>query len=163
MRWVLAMALAVGLCGCSGATAPEQPLAFNHNLHAGKEKIPCRRCHPGSTRARFAGLPPFTLCLGCHIKPLGDEPSAEEAKVRELAVMKPPPKWIQVTRNESHVYFSHRVHAGILRLRCSKCHGDVKKWKTPPRTANEKLLHMNKCMSCHREHGASNECAVCHR
>ena len=46
--------------------APKQPIAFSHELHAGKHAMDCSYCHFNAERGRHAGVPPASVCLGCH-------------------------------------------------------------------------------------------------
>jgi hypothetical protein len=156
------LAVALALACSEEVPPPTQPLAFNHALHVGKRGIPCTECHPGADRAARAGLPSLPICLQCHMKPQGDPPSAREQVVRQLAADKVALRWTQVTRNPGHVYFSHRAHVGIAKMTCNECHGEVESWARPPERPNKKLMDMDACMGCHRQHGVYNGCRVCH-
>jgi hypothetical protein len=148
--------------GCGGET-PVQPLGFNHAIHVQKHEIECTKCHVGALVAAQASLPPLSSCLDCHMKPQGDPPSEAEAEVRRIAAEGKPFRWVQVTRNDGHVYFSHRAHTSFAEMECAECHGPVEEWTEPPTAPNAALVDMEECMSCHRSRGASNECQVCHR
>lgn len=161
MRWVLVLAIAQ-YYGCGGKE-PVQPLPFSHAVHAGQEAIACTDCHTGAETAAIAGLPPFVDCLRCHMKPQGEQPNPREQKVRELAARSEPVRWVQVTRNPGHVYFSHRAHVSFADMECSDCHGAVEEWTKPPTRPRADLVSMDACMDCHRQTGASNECLTCHR
>jgi c(7)-type cytochrome triheme protein len=156
--------IAILLAACGGdPAAPEQPIAFNHAIHVGEEKIPCTDCHVGAETGTHATLPALSRCLLCHMKPQGDEPNERERVVRELASQRTPVKWIQVTRNAGHVYFSHRAHVTLAKMPCADCHGDVAAWEAPPTSPNQALRSMDACLACHRAQGASTECATCHQ
>jgi hypothetical protein len=155
---------------CAERAAPLQPIAFNHSLHLDVEidgrPLVCVDCHAGAERAEHAGLPALRDCLRCHMRPQGGEdgkPSEREGLVRAAAAQGGPFRWTQVTRNPGHVYASHRAHVGIAGLTCETCHGDVSRWTSPPTEPNLALRDMGACISCHRERGASTECATCHR
>jgi c(7)-type cytochrome triheme protein len=162
MRWARIAALAVLVAGC-GADKPKQPLPFSHAVHAGAQEIPCTDCHRGAVDGVEASLPSIGQCLRCHMRPQGEPPSDVEALVRARAAEPGPFRWIQVTRNPGHVYFSHRAHAHLAQMTCADCHGDVATWDEPPTAPTADLVDMGACMSCHRQRGASNECHVCHR
>ncbi len=158
----------LALSGCSGpASAPAQPLPFDHSIHVniqvGEEKLRCVACHTGVERGSHAGLPPLTTCLRCHMRPQGDPPSDKERRVRLEVAEGGPFRWIQVTRNAGHVFFSHAAHVSLAKIECAECHGDVGSWSAPPTRPEEKLKSMSKCMSCHRERGAPNSCGTCHQ
>ena len=142
----------------------EQPIDFNHQIHVRKHKTPCTDCHTGAEKAARAGLPSLQRCLLCHMKPQpeGKQPTSRERRVRELAAKGAKIRWNRVTENEGHVYFSHRVHVSLAKFSCTRCHGDVRKWKSPPTEPNPLLTSMSRCMNCHRRRGASNRCSACH-
>lgn len=164
MRWAVIIAL-IGF-GCGSGAEPEQPMEFSHAVHVGKHVIDCERCHPGAKTAAAAGLPSLSICLSCHMKAQmeeGEEPSELEQKVRDIAAKGGPFRWVQVTRNDGHVYFSHRAHTRFAQMECVDCHGKVEEWAEAPTQPTPDLVDMGACMSCHREQDASNECKVCHR
>ena len=163
MRWPLAW-IAI-IAGCASGEGPQQPLPFSHAVHAAQE-IECVDCHPGAERGVEAGLPSIGGCLRCHMRPQGNpKGGAQHADqiVRQRAAEGGAFRWVQVTRNSAHVYFSHRAHVTFAKMSCSDCHGDVASWAAPPRSPNPSLVDMGACMSCHRKRGASNECQACHR
>lgn len=147
------------LGACSSKATPEQPLPFSHAIHAGQQAIACVDCHQGVETRAEASLPAIGVCLGCHMRPLGER----DQVVRERAAEGGAFRWVQVTRNAGHVYFSHRAHVSAAQMPCTECHGEVSTWAEPPTTPNQKLISMDACMSCHRERGASNACLTCHR
>ncbi|TVR10801.1 MAG: hypothetical protein EA401_11965 [Planctomycetota bacterium] len=51
--------------------APQQPIAFSHALHAGEHAIDCSYCHFNAHRGKHAGIPPASVCLGCHSTEMG--------------------------------------------------------------------------------------------
>jgi hypothetical protein len=156
------LVLAYLVSACSG-TKPEQPMPFNHAVHAAEQGIECVACHPGATTRAQAGLPSIQYCLRCHMRPQGKEPTAAEQQVRTIAAAGGAFRWVQVTRNDGHVYFSHRAHTVFAGMPCADCHGAVEEWTEAPSAPNPELVSMDACMSCHRERGVSNECKVCHR
>lgn len=158
MRWLLAILLAA----CSGAK-PEQPLPFSHAVHVGAQQIDCVDCHAGARDGVEAGLPAIGKCLRCHVRPQGDPPSERETRVRARAAEAGAFRWVQITRNPGHVYFSHRAHIHLAHMSCADCHGEVATWDGPPTAPAPELVNMSACMRCHRERGASNECLTCHR
>ena len=161
--WLLAVALVVAASAgaCDGEPPVVQPIAFSHKIHVADEEIPCTDCHVGAETGVHATLPALSRCLLCHMKPQGDPPSEREPRVRELASAHVAIRWIQVTRNPGHVYFSHRAHVTLAEMPCSDCHGDVARWERPPTAGNPALMSMDACLRCHRERGASTDCDAC--
>ena len=46
--------------------APEQPINFSHETHAGLNKIECQYCHDGARRSKHAVIPAANTCMNCH-------------------------------------------------------------------------------------------------
>ena len=40
---------------------PDQPIDFNHKLHAGERKIDCQFCHTGARRSSSAVIPQLII------------------------------------------------------------------------------------------------------
>ncbi len=148
--------------------APEQPIPFSHQLHAGTLKVPCAYCHSGASRSRVAGVPSVETCMGCHRVTKTDSPV-----IKQLAAAFESGEaleWKRVHTMPDHVYFDHRPHvtAGIA---CQTCHGEVQNMKVLTR---EMSMRMSNCLACHRDphealpkgspikQGPEN-CAACHR
>ena len=64
-------------------TRVNQPIVFNHQIHAGELEIPCDLCHEYYATSEHSGLPLLTTCMDCHEEPLTE--SIEEQKIRDLA------------------------------------------------------------------------------
>jgi len=144
-RALTAAAIAVVAAAAWLVAAPpapmHQPIAFPHVKHQG---VACAVCHRGVTTAARAGIPSAAFCAKCH-----------SALPRDIA-------WVQVTRLPSHVNFSHRRHVTLARLDCASCHGEMRERRTPMGAAPIQLT-MTTCLSCHRQEGAAEDCAACHR
>ncbi len=46
--------------------APEQPIKFSHETHAGLHKIDCQYCHDGARRSKHSVIPATNTCMNCH-------------------------------------------------------------------------------------------------
>ena len=46
--------------------APDQPIKFSHETHAGINKIDCQYCHDGARRSKSAIIPATNTCMNCH-------------------------------------------------------------------------------------------------
>jgi Cytochrome c7 and related cytochrome c len=168
--WILALMLTVGavwfLVWFRGAFddqgyAPLQPIAFSHQLHAGDMKMDCAFCHFNAERGKHAGVPPMSVCLGCHgadkgavrnkspeiIKLLGIADKGSYADpdgtIHEGGMV----HWNRVHKLPDHVYFSHQWHvkAGVA---CQTCHGAVEEMAVVRQYSN---LSMGWCLDCHRK------------
>jgi len=49
-----------------GRASVTQPIAFNHQKHAGQLALPCTTCHQSVETQSFAGLPQTEICMTCH-------------------------------------------------------------------------------------------------
>jgi hypothetical protein len=168
--WILALLLVVGavwfLVWFRGAFddkgyAPLQPIAFSHQLHAGEMKMDCAFCHFNAERGKHAGVPPMSVCLGCHGADKGavQNKSSEIAKLLAIAdkgSYSDPDgvihdggvvHWNRVHKLPDHVYFSHQWHvkAGVA---CQTCHGAVEDMAV---IRQQNTLAMGWCLDCHRK------------
>ena len=148
--------------------APEQPIPFSHQLHAGTLKMTCTYCHSGAAKSRAAGVPSVETCMGCHKVTKTDVP-AIQALTRIYNTGEALP-WKRIHTLPDHVFFDHRPHvnAGVA---CQTCHGEVQTMKVVRR---EMGMRMSNCLACHRDPRAAlptgskitkaaEHCAACHR
>lgn len=56
---------AMGL-GRQQSYAPDQPIAYSHQLHAGTLKIDCQYCHSGANESKHSNIPSVNVCMNCH-------------------------------------------------------------------------------------------------
>jgi len=146
----------------SGTRGPVQPIAFPHDVHAGKLGINCLYCHWGAERSPIANLPAVSTCMGCHKMAVTDRPEVQKlAGYWERGETIP---WVEVYWLPDHVKFNHKRHvkAGIV---CQTCHGPVETMKVLVQVPS---LKMGWCIECHRRHlndavnPASMDCLICH-
>ncbi|MDD2941626.1 MAG: cytochrome c3 family protein [bacterium] len=137
--------------------APTQPIPYSHKVHAGDLGIECQYCHSGVHKAQYATIPSTEACMGCHNVVRTDRPNIQALKEYADAGKSVP--WEPVHNLPEHVYFTHERHvkAGVS---CQTCHGMVQDMEVVEKVASMK---MGFCVSCHRENGASIDCAVCHQ
>lgn len=167
--WFGILALAVSAGGARGAEgrAPQQPVDYNHKVHAEQLGIHCPNCHEGAEIRQRAGFPPDDFCRACHSSP--QSTSQKEAKLIELLEAGQPLGWRQVTRVADHVLFSHRRHVAIGNIECAFCHGDMRAQTVPiaePVVSFQGRAGMFRCIGCHVDSGspyASTDCVACHR
>jgi hypothetical protein len=135
----------------------EQPIAFPHNKHL-NIGMDCLDCHIGADTRAAATLPSLRKCMLCHAKLVKDRP--EVKKVIEYANKNVEIPWERVYgfSTSAHVKFQHAPHtqAGVS---CATCHGDLTKATVVQRTVRH---NMGTCLTCHRQKGASQDCAACH-
>jgi mono/diheme cytochrome c family protein len=130
--------------------APEQPIKFNHKIHAGQYKIQCQYCHTGVDRGKQANIPPLSTCMNCHnyIEEGPQYGKTEIAKLRKAYEQKTPVKWVRIHNLPDHVYFNHSQHVVAGKVQCASCHGAVQEME---RVRQVSTLEMGWCINCHRE------------
>jgi len=153
---ILTLAFIIILSSLLGGV--EQPIAFNHKIHA-ENDLECLDCHPYYEEHAASGKPSIEICSGCHEEPLGE--SKEEKKVIEHVESGKEIAWQRLYRVPEDVYFSHRRHVAIGKLECSTCHGIIGQSTKPP--SKPVKISMKKCMKCHEEKEVNNDCIACHR
>lgn len=124
--------------------APEQPVPFQHSLHAGQLGIDCRYCHSHVERSEHANIPTSQTCMACHSQILTDSPLLEP--VRESLETGEPVPWVRVHKTPDYVFFNHAVHVN-RGVSCFECHGQVNEMDV---VAVQKPLSMAWCLECHR-------------
>ena len=162
-------ALALAFAACSGGVgtqvgyAPEQPIAYSHATHAGDRQMDCLYCHFGAEQSRHAGVPPASVCMGCHAQVLKDAPEVQ--KIAAAVAQGKPIAWVKVHRLPDHAWFSHAAHSSAG-LKCQGCHGPV---ETMVRVEQVAPMTMGWCLDCHRLTGKSempvtppSDCSACH-
>ena len=173
-----------GAEGEDAAAASGQPIAFPHNQHAGSEpgqnQMNCQFCHFSAERSVDAGIPPVSMCWGCHQVVQGSTPEqqTEIAKIKEYVDHGEPIPWNRSYKTSDHAHFPHMRHVTVG-LECQTCHGEVQTYgvlneQDPAWGGN----NMGWCIDCHRNPSsyqegltatdgspieqASVDCAVCH-
>jgi hypothetical protein len=158
-----------------------QPIAFNHELHAGTRQIACVYCHRGTQNGYFAGVPSVQDCNNCHqnfpnlipykqdkdgkYDPTQQKWVDEIGKLQNYVKGKQAIPWFKNYDLPEHVKFAHKAHlnanlANGTKIDCAQCHGDV---KTMPVIQLQGKTTMGWCVTCHRENGAPTDCTTCHR
>ena len=140
---------------------PEQPIAFNHTLHAGANNlaIHCVYCHSGAEKSKHAGIPSANVCMNCH-KAVTEGKTTGTAEIKKIhdaigwdgtaySGAQKPITWIKVHNLPDHVAFSHAVHVSVGKIECQKCHGPI---DTEMTVAEQWApLTMGWCIQCHNE------------
>ncbi|MEX2580629.1 MAG: cytochrome C [Verrucomicrobiales bacterium] len=131
---------------------PQQPIPFDHQLHAGQLGMDCRYCHTFVENSPHSNVPAAQVCWNCHGpgKVMADAPSLEPLR----RAMDPdyenydgePIRWVQIHKLPDYAYFDHSVHVN-RGVSCVECHGRVDEM---PVVHHEKSLSMSFCLDCHR-------------
>jgi hypothetical protein len=135
---------------------PEQPIPFSHKLHVGLG-AKCLDCHTIKKPGFAAGYPAAAVCMACHAAVKAD--SAPIQKLAEAEKTQTPVEWVKVYKVPDYVWFSHQTHAVEAKVACETCHGPVAEREV---ILKEKPTNMVSCMDCHAQHGAPNDCDLCH-
>jgi hypothetical protein len=137
---------------------PDQPIPFDHSLHAGTNQIKCQYCHNQVERSRHANIPTSSTCMNCHIQIKTDSPWIKQ--MRDAMEKGESIEWTRVHMLPDHVQFNHSAHVqkGVS---CATCHGPVDTMKTVAQFSD---LSMGWCINCHRqpENKAPLNCTTCH-
>lgn len=147
---VLVAVLAWGGWQLLAEPAVSQPIQFPHKAHLDLKdpKFECTTCHDRAEKGTMAGRPSTKKCLSCHSG--RDAKGAEEQKIQALAADGREIAWRRVWRLPPHVFFSHRTHVALAKVRCQTCHGPMETLTRPPARAL-KTLAMNDCIGCHEQ------------
>lgn len=125
--------------------APEQPVPYSHQVHAGDLDIDCRYCHNTVERGAKALIPPAATCMNCHKTILPE--SEKLAPVRRSFETGEPVRWVRIHDLPDFAYFDHSAHlnAGVG---CVSCHGRVDRMEV---VRQDEPLNMAWCLECHRD------------
>lgn len=128
---------------------PEQPVPYNHELHAGQLGIDCRYCHNTVEYSDHASIPPTQTCMNCHTQIHKDSPRIKPLVASYQSGM--PMMWTRVHDLPDFAYFSHAAHV-TRGVSCVECHGRVDKMDV---VYQDQPLSMSWCLQCHRDPAAS--------
>ena len=140
--------------------APEQPINFSHEIHAGTHKIDCQYCHDGARRSKHAVIPAVNTCMNCHKAIQGETEDAQKeiAKIYKASGWDPqanaytgegkPVEWIRIHNLPDHAYFNHAQHVVAGGVECQTCHGPVEEMA---KVKQYSPLSMGWCVNCHRQ------------
>ena len=164
--------------GYNQGYAPEQPIPFDHKLHAGKLKMECKYCHSQAERAKHAGAPSLNVCWNCHNQVKGllvDDPKnpGEKTQTRSEHIAKLSKlmddtesdqsiEWVRIHQLPDHARFNHAPHVkrGVS---CQTCHGPIEEMT---KVYQFSTLSMGWCVNCHRENETGVQgplnCSTCH-
>ncbi len=140
--------------------APEQPIKFSHEIHAGQNQIACVYCHSGVEKSKHANIPSANVCMNCHAYIQEGAVSGKEEIKKIYAALdynpetrvygpnKKPIEWIRVHNLPDHVYFNHSQHVKVGKIECTECHGAVDSMAVVKQNSP---LTMGWCIDCHRK------------
>lgn len=137
--------------------APEQPIAFSHQWHAGSLGLDCRFCHAGRAPSVNMTFPAAKVCMSCHSTVAAGRPDIK--KLTQYAKSGQSIPWVRVYEVLPGVTWTHSAHlrAGLA---CAVCHGSVR--ELPAMAEVTAVSSMASCIACHQAKHASTECTTCH-
>ncbi len=125
---------------------PSQPIAFSHEIHAGKHEIQCSYCHTGVERGKSATIPAVNVCMNCHNQIKKESP--EIKKIADAWENNKPIEWVRIHNLQDFAYFNHYQHYKVAGIECQTCHGPIQEM---PEVYQHSNLTMGWCINCHRE------------
>ncbi len=152
-----ALAFLLVLTGALSLSAADQPIAYSHKKHIAMG-LQCIDCHSMADIGPAATIPSVAKCMLCHATFGTDKP--EVKKIAEYAAKGREIPWQRVYGFEKQalVKFNHAPHVRA-KVECATCHGDMTQADTAQKLVNH---NMGTCLTCHRQKGASQDCATCH-
>ena len=124
--------------------APEQPVPYSHQLHAGQLGLDCRYCHNNVERSAYAGVPSTQTCMNCHANVKKDSPILQP--IRDSWETGNPVPWVRIHKVADYAYFDHSAHL-TRGVGCVSCHGRVDQMIV---VRQQEPLNMEWCLNCHR-------------
>jgi hypothetical protein len=141
----------------AGAAAAEQPIAFSHKQHTAIG-LDCLDCHSSADTRAAATIPSVRKCILCHAKSASSKPEVKKLLAYSTNAREIPWERVYGFPSSALVKFQHSPHVRA-KVVCGTCHGDM----TQATTARLLVKHtMGTCLGCHRQNGASQDCATCH-
>jgi cytochrome c2 len=141
---------------------PEQPIAFNHTLHAGENQVACVYCHSSALKSKHAGIPSANICMNCHKAINQGRSEAGTADIQKIYAAvgwdpdaqaytgeEQPIKWVKVHNLPDHAYFNHAQHYVVGQIECQECHGEIQAEYTV--AGQHSPLTMGWCIDCHNK------------
>ncbi len=129
--------------------APEQPVPFSHELHAGKLGMDCAYCHQSVYESPHASVPTSQVCMNCHNPKManvkGNSPLL--APIRASYDTGQPVEWKRIHKLPEYAYFNHAVHVN-KGVSCIACHGPINEMKV---VYHHQPLTMGWCLKCHTD------------
>lgn len=146
---------AAAVCRGQELKGPEQPIPYSHKTHLALG-VKCSDCHSNPDPGDAMTYPPTSKCMSCHQSIKKDSPAIQKLAAFDRDKKDVP--WVRVYKLPDFVYFSHKSHLDA-NAKCEDCHGQVAQ---RDRLFREGDLSMAGCVSCHRDHNASQDCNYCH-
>jgi Cytochrome c3 len=135
----------------------DQPIAYSHKQHIAAG-LYCLDCHSSADTSAAAALPSVRKCMLCHAKLATTKPEIQKLAAYAARGREVPWQRVYGFDRKALVKFQHAPHFRA-KIDCARCHGDM----TQATVAEPLVKHtMGTCLSCHRQNGASEDCAACH-
>jgi Cytochrome c7 and related cytochrome c len=139
-------------------SAPEQPIAFSHELHISEAGLACDFCHDSASVGPIARIPSIDLCMSCHLEVATDRSEIQLLTSYYDRSEEPPWQRVYGWPSEAHVRFNHAPHIRA-EVGCTTCHGNLAAMATAERAVDHT---MGFCVACHNDRQAPTDCLTCH-
>ncbi len=119
-------------------------IKFSHTKHINDVGAACADCHTAVTTSTDVTeylIPTMQTCYTCH-----DQSST---KCEFCHTSADSTTYQKLTQIPGPVYFSHKQHAGTLKLKCETCHQGIDKVAYAEDAPNNGLPKMEQCVVCH--------------
>lgn len=134
---------------------PDQPIPFDHNLHAGQLGMDCRYCHSHVERSLHSNIPSAQTCWNCHQFVKRDSEQLELLRQamdpNDKNYTGKPIQWVRLHKVGDYAHFPHEAHVN-RGISCVSCHGKVNEMRV---MWHDQRLSMGWCLDCHREPSAN--------
>lgn len=124
--------------------APDQPVPFDHSLHAGQLGMDCRYCHTYVEQSSHSNIPTTETCMNCHNQI--QTTSELLTPVRDSLASGEGIPWVRIHKAPDYVYFDHSVHVN-RGVSCFSCHGQINEMEV---VKHAEPQSMGWCLDCHR-------------
>ena len=145
-----------GLSVCALAAFADQPVQFPHNRHMALG-LACLDCHSTADQRADAGIPSVRKCMLCHEKLVTGKPEVQKVRAYATRGVEIPWERVYAFSPSALVRFRHAPHYRA-KIDCATCHGDVGRGTVAVLAVRHT---MGTCLACHRQHGATEDCAAC--
>ncbi|MEM7014083.1 MAG: cytochrome c3 family protein, partial [Verrucomicrobiota bacterium] len=129
---------------------PEQPIPFDHALHAGQLGMDCRYCHSYVENSPHSNVPSAQTCWNCHQVVARESekliPLREAMDESYEGYTGAPIKWVEIHHVPDYAYFNHQVHVN-RGISCKDCHGKINEMEV---VWHHESQSMGWCLDCHR-------------
>jgi hypothetical protein len=148
----------------------QQPVAFNHVMHADLVDEGCESCHFFREDGSYSGVPQLAQCIDCHEEVQGDS-EEEQHFVTEYVLKEREVPWLIYSKQPPCVFFSHAAHVKKGGMDCVYCHGPIGESENLPVYEQNRISRYSRNIWCRNIAGFKRnswdrmkmaDCSECH-